>query len=60
MPFVFVVIKKLCIPNNVTAIAHGAFNSRVNLKTIYIPRGTKAKFAAMEGLKDHVDKLVER
>ena len=48
------------IPKSVTSIGASAFSGCDKLTKIYIPRGTKAKFAAMEGLKDHVDKLVER
>ena len=50
----------IVIPNNIESVGCSPFINCSSLKTIYIPRGTKAKFAAMEGLKDHVGKLVER
>ena len=50
----------IVMPNNIESVGLSPFINCSSLKTIYIPRGTKAKFAAMEGLKDHVDKLVER
>ena len=53
-------LTSITIPNSVTSIGEEAFLYCDKLKTIYIPKGTKAKFAAMEGLKEHVDKLVER
>ena len=53
-------ITSIKIPKSVTSIGASAFSGCDKLTKIYIPRGTKAKFAAMEGLKDHVDKLVER
>ena len=53
-------LSSVTIPNSVTSIAPSAFGACFGLQTIYIPRGTKDKFAAMEGLKDHVDKLVEQ
>ena len=53
-------LASITIPNSVTSIGASAFFGCDNLKTIYISRGTKAKFAAMEGLKNRVDKLVER
>ena len=53
-------LTSITIPNSVTSIGKWAFSGCNKLKKIYISRGTKAKFAAMEGLKDHVDKLVEK
>ena len=53
-------LTSITIPISVTTIGHGAFYSCDKLKKIYIPRGTKAKFAAMDGLKEHVGKLVEK
>ena len=53
-------LTSITIPNSVTSIGKWAFSGCDKLKKIYIPRGTKAKFAAMKGLKDHVDKLVEK
>jgi hypothetical protein len=53
-------LTSITIPNSVTSIGKWAFAGCDKLKKIYIPRGTKAKFAAMEGLKNHVDKLVEK
>ena len=53
-------LTSIAIPNSVTSIGEDAFRWCIELKKIYIPRGTKSKFAAMEELKEHVDKLVER
>ena len=54
-------LTSITIPNSVWCIIGGdPFWHCDKLKTIYIPKGTKAKFAAMEGLKEHVGKLVER
>ena len=53
-------LTSITIPNSVTSIGKGVFSDCYRLKKIYILRGTKAKFAAMEGLKEHVEKLVER
>ena len=53
-------LTSITLPNSVTSIHKEAFLYCDKLKTIYIPRGRKGKFAAMWGLQDHVDKLVEQ
>ena len=53
-------LSSITIPNSVKIIGGDPFWRCDKLKKIYIPRGTKAKFAAMEGLKEHVGKLVEQ
>ena len=47
------------IPGSVTSIGNYAFVNCRNLKEVCVPKGQKARFAQMEGLKDYVDIIVE-
>ena len=43
-------LTSVTIPNSVTEIGEGAFYWCCNLRTIYIPKGTKERFATMGGI----------
>ena len=52
-------LKTVTIPNSVTSIGY-AFSGCFYLETIYIPIGSKARFAKMDGLEDLQHLLIER
>jgi hypothetical protein len=53
-------LTSVTIPASVTSVGSMMFWGCDKLKKIYIPRGTKERFAAMEGMKDYAHLLVER
>ena len=53
-------LTSVTIPSSVTSVGSMMFYGCSKLKKIYIPRGTKERFAAMEGMQDYAHLLVER
>jgi hypothetical protein len=53
-------LTSVTIPASVTSVGSMMFYGCSKLKKIYIPRGTKERFAAMEGMQDYAHLLVER
>ena len=52
-------LTSVTIPNSVASIGNYAFSGCSRLEKIIIPKGTKQRFAQMEGLKGLEDKIVE-
>ena len=53
-------LTSVTIPSSVTSVGSMMFYGCSKLKKIYIPRGTKERFATMEGMQDYAHLLVER
>ena len=53
-------LRAIIIPNSVTSIEGGTFYRCYCLKEICVPKGQKAKFAQMDGLKDLARYIIER